>query len=180
MAPYGPPGKRRLRKLTGLKSLDRYAVKTSATITSYEEGMGESFISLSRIAWLIGIAVLVMAANIAVSVLYMVVYSYLINPGHEKEYYDAHVQVAAPYCSIVAGIPLMFLAGWWVGGWWQGEFAVKSALVIWFAYAAIDIVIVLAAGLTPTTAILVAVSLVTKLAAVYLGALFAGRRVSIT
>lgn len=135
--------------------------------------MGESFINLSRIAWLIGIAVLVMVSNVLVSVLYMVVYGYLIDPGHEQQYYDAHVQIAAPYCSIVAGIPLMFLAGWWVGGWWQGEFAVKSALVIWLTYAVIDVAIVLAVGITWKDAVLVAVSLLTKLAAVYLGALFA-------
>ncbi len=135
--------------------------------------MGENFINLGRIAWLVGIALLVMVANIAASILYMVVYSYLIDPGHEKEYYDAHVQVAAPYCSIVAGIPLMFLAGWWVGGWWQGEFAVKSALVVWLTYAVIDVAIVLAAGLTSRMALLVAVSILTKLAAVYFGALFA-------
>ena len=139
--------------------------------------MRENFINLSRIAWLVGVAVLVTVANVAASILYMVVYSYLIDPGHEKEYYDAHIQVAAPYCSIVAGIPLMFLAGWWVGSWWQGEFAVKSALVVWFAYAVIDLSIVLAAGLTSRMAILVAVSLVTKLAAAYLGALLGGRRV---
>ena len=141
--------------------------------------MGENFFNLTRIAWLVGIAILVMIANIAASVLYMVVYSYLINPGHEKEYYDAHIQIAAPYSSIVAGIPLMFLAGWWVGGWWQGKFAVKSALLIWFIYAVVDVAIVMAAGLTSRMAILVAVSLVTKLAAVYVGALFAGRRGSI-
>ena len=135
--------------------------------------MGESFINLSRIAWLIGIALLVMVANIVASILYMVVYGYLIDPGHEKEYYDAHVQVAAPYCSIVAGIPLMFLAGWWVGGWWQGEFAVKSALVIWLTYAVIDLSIVLAAGVTSRVAVLVAVSIITKLAAIYAGALVA-------
>lgn len=135
--------------------------------------MGESFINLSRIAWLIGIAVLVMVANVLVSVLYMVVYGYLIDPGHEQAYYDAHIQVAAPYCSIVAGIPLMFLAGWWVGGWWQGEFAVKSALIIWLAYAVIDVAIIMAAGATSRIGMLVAVSLVTKLGAVYLGALFA-------
>jgi hypothetical protein len=138
--------------------------------------MGESFINLSRIAWLIGVALLVLVANVAASILYMVVYSYLIDPGHEKEYYDAHIQIAAPYCSIVAGIPIMFFAGWWVGGWWQGEFAVKSALVIWLAYAVIDLAIVLAAGASSKIGMVVAISLVTKLAAVYLGALFARRR----
>jgi hypothetical protein len=137
--------------------------------------MGENFINASRIAWLVGVALLVMIANVALSILYMVVYGYVIDPGHDQAYYDAHIQVAAPYCSIVAGIPLMFLAGWWVGRWWQGEFAVKSALVIWFTYAFIDVAIMLGAGLTPSMAVLVAVSVLTKLAAVYFGARFANR-----
>jgi hypothetical protein len=138
-----------------------------------DRNMGESFISFSRIAWLVGIALLVMIANIAVSVVYMVVYGYLIDPGHDQQYYDAHIQAAAPYSSIVAGIPLMFLAGRWVGRWWQRQFALKSALVIWLVYAVIDVSIILAAGMTSRIAILVAVSLITKLAAVCLGALFA-------
>jgi hypothetical protein len=137
--------------------------------------MGEHFINLSRVASLVGVALLVMIANVLASVLYMVAYSYLIDPGHEKQYYEDHIQVAAPYCSIVAGIPLMFLAGWWVGGWWQGEFAVKAALVVWFVYAVIDIAILLGAGVTSRIAVLVAVSLLTKLMAVCAGALFAGR-----
>ena len=135
--------------------------------------MAESFLNLRRIAWLIGVALLVMVANIVVSILYMVVYSYLIDPGHAQQYYDDHVQVAAPYCSIIAGIPLMFLAGRWVGGWWQGQFAVKSALVVWLVYAVIDIAIVVAAGAASQIGLLVAVSVVTKLASVYAGARFA-------
>jgi hypothetical protein len=67
--------------------------------------------------------------NVAVSILYMVVFSHLVDPGHEEQHYRDHIQVAAPYCSIVAGMPLMFLAGWWVGGWWKGAFAVKAGLV---------------------------------------------------
>ena len=141
--------------------------------------MGEGFISFSRLAWLAGIAVLVMVANILVSILYMVVYSYLIDPGHEKAYYDAHIQAAAPYSSIVAGIPLMFLAGYWIGGWWEGKFAVQSALVVWLVYALVDIATLMAAGFTSRMAVLVAVSLVTKLAAVYAGALIGGRRTAI-
>ena len=130
---------------------------------------------MSRIAWLIGIAVLVMVANVLVSVLYMVVYSYLIDPGHEKAYYDAHIQAAAPYSSIVAGIPLMFLAGYWISGWWDGKFAVESALVVWFAYVLIDFAALMAAGFTSRMVLLIAVSLVTKLVAIYAGALIGGR-----
>ena len=123
-----------------------------------------------------GVRFLVMVVNVAVSILYMVVYGHLIDPGHEEQYYHDHIKVAAPYCSIVAGIPLMFLAGWWVGGWWESEFAVKAALVVWLAYALIDIGVLVAAGLTARIAVLVAVSLLTKLGAVYMGAVVAGRR----
>src|SRR4030095_6134578 len=70
--------------------------------------------TLGRVAALTGLALGVMAVNVAVSILYMVVYSYAIDPAHDKAYYEAHVRIAAPYCSIVVGIPLMFLVGWWV------------------------------------------------------------------
>jgi hypothetical protein len=108
--------------------------------------------TLVRLASLIGVALLVMVLNVAMSFLYMVVYGYLINPGHPKEYYDEHIKIAAPYCSIVAGMPLMFLAGLWVAGWGgpQGQLGVKAALVVWLAYAVIDLSIVLAAGCTST------------------------------
>jgi hypothetical protein len=128
-----------------------------------------------RLGWLLGVSLLVLVVNVAFSILYMVVYGYLIDPGHEEQYYHDHIQVAAPYCSIVAGIPLMFLAGWWVGGWWEREFAVKAALLVWLFYALIDISVLLAAGLTPKIAVLFTVSFLTKLAAVYLGGLVAGR-----
>ena len=132
--------------------------------------------TLGRLARLVGVAILVLVANVAVSILYMVVYGHLIDPGHEEQYYHDHIKVAAPYCSIIAGIPLMFLAGWWVGSWWKGEFAVKAGLLVWLTYALIDIGVLLASGLTPGIAILFAVSFLTKLAAVCLGALVARRR----
>ena len=126
--------------------------------------------TITRLAWLVGVALLVMVANIAASILYMVVYSFLIDPGHDEQYYQDHVQVAAPYSSIVAGIPLMFAAGWWVSGWWEREFGVKAALTVWLVYALIDVTVILAVGVTTKVAVLVAVSLITKLAAAYLGA----------
>ena len=71
----------------------------------------------SHLALLVGVSLIVMVANVAISVLYMVVYSYWIDPGHDNKYYQEHIQIAAPYCSIIAGIPLMFAAGWVVSGW---------------------------------------------------------------
>jgi hypothetical protein len=136
--------------------------------------------TLNRMAWLVGVALLVMVLNVAVSVLYMVVYGHLIDPGHEEQYYHDHIQVAAPYCSIVAGIPLMFLAGWWVGGWWEPEFAVRAGLAVGAAYALIDFSVLLAAGLTGRIAVMFVVSFLTKFVAVYFGALVAGRHAQLS
>jgi hypothetical protein len=119
--------------------------------------------TLGRVAALTGLALGVMAVNVAVSILYMVVYSYAIDPGHEKAYYEAHVQIAAPYCSIVAGIPLMFLVGWWVG--------MRPAIVVWLVYTCIDVAILASSGPTLRIGALVVVSLLTKLVSACLGAL---------
>lgn len=132
--------------------------------------------TLVRVATLVGCALGVMAANVAITILYMVVYSHVIDVGHEKAYYDAHVKIAAPYCSIVAGIPLMFFVGLWVGGFWDVTLAVQSALIIWLTYAVIDLAILALSGLTLRSGVLVAISLLTKLTAVYGGALVAGGR----
>src|ERR671912_2744384 len=115
--------------------------------------------TLLRVATLIGCALGVMAANVAITILYMVVYSHAINVGHEKAYYEAHVKIAAPYCSIVAGIPLMFFVGLWVGGFWDVTLAVPSALIIWLTYAVIDLAILVLSGLTLRIGVLAAISL---------------------
>jgi hypothetical protein len=119
--------------------------------------------TLGRVAALTGLALCVMAVNVVISILYMVVYSHLIDPGHEKAYYEAHVQIAAPYCSIVAGIPLMFLVGWWVG--------MRPAMVVWLVYTFVDVAVLAASGPTLRMSAVVAVSLLTKLVSAYLGAL---------
>src|SRR5262245_46466101 len=132
--------------------------------------------TLGRLGWLVAVAVMVLIVNVSISILYMVVYSYLIDPGHDEQYYRTHVQFAAPYCSIVAGIPLMFVAGWWVSGWWESNFAIKAGLTVWLAYALIDLgSVMLAAKMTARLGLLFAISIATKLLAVYFGSLFGGR-----
>lgn len=79
-------------------------------------------------------------------------------------------RVAGPDCSIVAGIPLMFAAAWWVTGWWRRELGMRPAWVVWAAYATIDLLVLLAAGLSLQIGLLFAVSFATKLAAALLGA----------
>ena len=137
--------------------------------------------TIGRLAWIIGAAILVLAINIGVSILYIVIYSYLINPGHDEHYYQEFAKMVAPYSSIVAGMPLMFLICWRVGSWWEADFAVKAALLVWLVYAVIDVLVLVAVGMSsgvPTRLIvLTAISLITKLAASYFGGIVGSRRV---
>ena len=125
---------------------------------------------IGSIAGLIGVALLVLIANVAVSILYMVIYGHFIDPGHEPKYYQDHIQIAAPYCGIIAGIPLMFLASWWVTGWWRRSLGMRGGIIVWLAYASIDLSILLMAGLTFYMGLFFIISFATKLAAAYWGA----------
>jgi len=125
---------------------------------------------LMRVAALVGAALLVLIFNVAATVLYMVVYGHLIDPGHEASYYEKHVQAAGPYCSIVFGIPLMAATGWWVAGWWRREWGLRGPIGVWLAYTSIDLAILIGAGLTVMIALLFVASFSTKLAAIWWGA----------
>jgi hypothetical protein len=118
----------------------------------------------------------VMILNVLISVLYVFVYSYSIDPGHDGAYYQAYAQAAAPYSSIIAGVPLMYLAGRWIGGKFPKGNSVKAALLVWLVYFIIDLSIIVAAGAMAQIAILFTISFVTKLAAAYLGGLTAQKR----
>ena len=129
-----------------------------------------------RLVWMIGAAVLILVVNVGLSVVYMVFYSYLINPGHDERFYQEHVKIAAPYCSIFFGIPLFYFVCRWIGGKWEKDFALKSAVGVWLVYALIDAAVLVSSGLTLGMAGLMAVSLITKLISAYFGGLSAGRR----
>lgn len=127
--------------------------------------------------WLaIPFALGVMVVNVVISILYVVVYSFLIDPGHDEAYYQAYAQVAAPYSSIIAGIALMFLAGRWIGGKFPKGNSIKAALLMWLVYFLIDLAVIVAAGALAQIAVLFAISFSTKLIAAYFGGLSAGRR----
>lgn len=135
--------------------------------------------SIGRMAWIIGAAIVVLVVNVAVSFLYVGFYSYAINPNQPKQYYQEYAQVAAPYSSILAGAPLMFLMCWWVASWWENDFGLKAALLVWFAYTVIDVLILAAVGMKeglPTRMIVITiVSVIAKLIAAYLGGLLGSR-----
>lgn len=135
--------------------------------------------TIGRMAWIIGAAIVVLAVNVIISILYVTVYSFAINPKQTPQFYQEYAQVSAPYSSIIAGVPLMFLMCWWVASWWKNDLGIKAALLVWLVYAVIDVLVLAAVAMTeglPSRMIgLAAVSILTKLAASYLGGLVGSR-----
>jgi len=134
--------------------------------------------TIGRMAWIIGAAIVVLVVNVAVSFLWVGVYSYAINPRQTQQYYQEYAQVAAPYSSIIAGAPLMFLMCWWVAGWWN-DLGLKAALLVWLVYTVIDVLLLAGVAMKeglPTRMIVITVmSIIAKLAAAYFGGLVGSR-----
>src|SRR5262249_54199300 len=140
---------------------------TNAVLTSgplqQEKNMLRGFLRI------IGATLLVLVSNVLVSILYIAVYSYLINPGHPEQFYRDYAQVAAPYSSIIAGFPIMYFVCRWLSRRWAAKTALRAALLVWLTYMLIDMTVLLLAGTTARVWLLATVSQITKLAAAYLG-----------
>lgn len=115
-------------------------------------------------------AILAGVANVFLFFLFMVLYSYVIDPGHEEKYYQEAANRFGPYASIVGGIPVMFSAGV-VLRRFLGDRALKVGIAAWAIYFALDLAIVLAAAADQFVSFLplIVVSFATKFAAIYLG-----------
>lgn len=137
--------------------------------------------TIGRLAWIIGAAILVLAINVLVSLIVIETNVFLINPGRDDQYYQEYAETVAPYSSIIAGVPLMFLMCRRVGAWWEADFAIKAAILVWLVYAVIDVLVLMGAAMSvgvPTRMIvLTAISVATKFAAAYFGGMVGSRRV---
>jgi hypothetical protein len=123
-------------------------------------------------------AIAVLILNVGIHILYMVIYSYLINPGQDAAHYQAHAQLSAPYSSIVVGMPLMFLVCRWVSRKFAARFSLPAALLVWLVYFLIDITVLIFAGELFSLAWLFIISFVTKFAAAFAGGLAARKQVA--
>jgi hypothetical protein len=150
-----------------------------AVLESLEDAMNTEQTSMKKNGWvwIIPAAIAVMIINVAIHILYMVAYSYVINPGHDVAHYQAHARVSAPYSSIVIGMPLMFLACRWIGSKFAARFVITAALLVWLVYFLIDITVLMFAGELSRLALFFIISFVTKLAAAYFGGLAARKLV---
>ena len=114
-------------------------------------------------------AIVVGILNVFLFFLFMVLYGYVINPGHEESFYQDAANRFGPYVSIIAGIPVMYIAGVILRRFLRSD-GLKVGILAWFIYLVIDVSIVIAAGQIFNFLPHVVVSFVTKLVAIYLGA----------
>jgi len=87
----------------------------------------------------------VMIANVAISFGVVWVYATFFNPGQPFAYYEAFAQTAAPVSSVVAGIPLMLVAGYLLAKGRPRRGALIAAGAAASTYILMDLAIILGA-----------------------------------
>lgn len=131
--------------------------------------------SRSRLWLALPTAIVVGVLNVFLFFIFMVLYGNVINPGQEESFYQQAAGRFGPIASIIGGIPLMFLAGRWIGKRVGPQLAYTAAILVWVIYFVVDVSIVLASGILSSVFHLVTLSFVTKLIAVLVGAYSAKR-----
>ncbi|MFO0860933.1 MAG: hypothetical protein U0570_10280 [Phycisphaerales bacterium] len=108
-----------------------------------------------RLVLIFGLTVVAEFLLVLSTVLYMILYSYLINPGHPKAFYEQHINTAAPWLSLFCGVPIFFLLATWltrraarlpVPTSSPRTSVIISAAVFWLLWAALDNSLMLTAG----------------------------------
>ena len=124
----------------------------------------------------VAVAVLAMVLNVAAAFLWVLIYSMLIAPGQDEAAYQAYAMRAAPWCSVIAGLPILLFAGWLLARWHGGGW--RTGICAAVAYVVLDTLILLAAGALFANLAIEALSYATKLGAAAWGGALAGRRLA--
>ena len=121
-----------------------------------------------RWGWIIGLSILVRIVFIGLTFPYMVVYSYLFNPGHDAEFYRNYFFENRAWISTGLGIPVFILIGYWFTRK-VGFRANEHNIWLWVCYTFGDIPIELFGGNLEDFWRLLMIAHVSKLASLYFG-----------
>ena len=121
-------------------------------------------------------AITVMVLNVAISFGVVWLYSSFVDPGHPASYYEAFAMRVAPISSVIAGIPLMFLAGLLVARRRPGRRGLLAAAAVASLYILLDSGILMSVGGSRDIWMWAVVSHVTKLLSALAGARYAMTR----
>jgi hypothetical protein len=121
----------------------------------------------------LAVSVAAMIVNIACAFLWVAIYSHLIAPGQGEAAYQAYAMRAVPWSAVIAGVPILLVAGWLLARWHGGGW--RTGICADLFYLLIDIVLVVATGTLGAMLGIVALSHATKLAAAAAGGAMAGK-----
>ena len=121
-------------------------------------------------------ALAVMVLNVAISFGVVWAYSTFFAPGQSLSHYEAFATTAAPMSSVVAGIPLMLLAGFLLARGRTRRGALLAAGACALVYIALDLAILIGAHASGAVWTWAMLSQVTKLLAALAGAALRTRR----
>jgi len=116
------------------------------------------------------VAIAVMVLNVAISFGVVWLYSTCVNPGQPASFYEAFAMRVAPISSVIAGIPLMFVAGFLIAKRRPGRRGLLVAAAAAFLYIIIDTAFLLSADAGQGVWMWAALSHATKLLAALAGA----------
>jgi hypothetical protein len=126
-----------------------------------------SVMSTQRIRWgaAVGGALLAEVAQVIAAVLWVAIYSHVLNPGQPMTVYEQHAQASGPRVSIIAGFPIFYFASRWIAR------SLPTALALFGVFLTLDLLLLLLMGGRSAIAILwlIGLSYATKLLACYLG-----------
>lgn len=115
-------------------------------------------------------AIAAMVVGVVITVLWMIGYSFAINPGQSLAFYNDYAVATAPTLAIVTGIPLMVMFGWLIGRGRPTRDGVIAGAMIGFFYIIVDLAILLAfAGAANVPWAMVAMSYASKVVAGAIG-----------
>ena len=113
----------------------------------------------------LALAFAAMVVNVAAAFGWVAIYSLAIAPGQSEAAYQAYAEQVAPWCSVIAGVPILFGAGWLRARSRRGASGWSLGMTVGVLYAVLDLSILLGAvGLAALTGV-VGLSVVTKIAA---------------
>jgi hypothetical protein len=103
--------------------------------------------------------------QIATAFGWVVIYSYLINPGQQMATYQAHAQASGPWVSILAGAPIFYAASRWIAR------SQPTAIALFAIFLGIDgaLLVGMTESWTEAPFVLIGLSYLTKFCACALG-----------